>query len=126
MLLADFLKANSKLHKKEKALLLFQLIAEGKVTSHTGLCRTLEIVAWENEINPLLIDLAPLNLLWPKHSKDYSYPVPGLKVSPKTAYYDAFRARRLYTGEYGALRRELAGFLVDKIDKLLDENLQLR
>lgn len=55
---------------------------------------------------------------WPEFSGVFNYPVPAPKHAPFTAF-DAFELMDLdlWSGEYGAARRRLCGFLAQEIRK---------
>lgn len=62
-------------------------------------------------------DLRRLFKLWPKFSGHSVYPVPG-------GYTDFWRAagtRRMWSGEYGNLRKELLNFMIEQLEKELAE-----
>lgn len=51
---------------------------------------------------------------WPEFSGATGYPVPHPKLEPIDAYYYYLEGDR-WSGEYGAARRRLCGFLAQKI-----------
>ena len=62
-------------------------------------------------------ELKRLFALWPKFSGCAVYPVPGSGV----AYSRAVSSRRLWSGEYGRLRKELLNFMIEQLEKELAE-----
>ena len=57
---------------------------------------------------------------WPKYSGDIAYPVPSPngKETPMYAYN---YSDNLWTGEYGQLRYELLDFLIEELNKAVEE-----
>jgi len=52
---------------------------------------------------------------WEHYSGDPTYPVPYGDFGPDEAYIWGKYEQSLYSGEYGEMRRDLAGFLADTI-----------
>ena len=62
-------------------------------------------------------ELKRLFALWPKFSGCAVYPVPGSGV----AFSRAVSSKRLWSGEYGQLRKELLNFMIEQLEKELAE-----
>ena len=62
-------------------------------------------------------ELKRLFALWPKFSGCAVYPVPGSGA----AYGRAVSSKRLWSGEYGRLRKELLNFMIEQLEKELAE-----
>ena len=62
-------------------------------------------------------DLRRLFRLWPKFSGCAVYPVPGSGA----AFSRAVSTKRLWSGEYGKLRKELLNFMIEQLEKELAE-----
>lgn len=55
--------------------------------------------------------------LWPKFSGNSTFPVPG----GEEAFRLAAGTKRMWSGEYGQLRKELLNFMIEQLEKELAE-----
>ncbi len=54
---------------------------------------------------------------WPKHSGDDEFPVPHRRLPASSAYYEL---RNLWAGKYGQDRRDLVGWMRDRLVSLIE------
>lgn len=100
-----------------------------------GLCAILKCWVREKSSTPFIYIEYPDELInswmvqWPESTKDTNFPVPCPPDRLVSTFYDDERDKAEYafvqfarhSGSYGELRRDLARFLITKIDEELNE-----
>lgn len=106
----------SRFAKSEKRAVLLALYrVKFAASKKHGICGE---VSKRGGYNPVIMpELQRLFSLWPKYSGDQTFPIPGGYV----AYQSAAWSTAMWSGEYGALRKELLNFMIEQLEKELAE-----
>lgn len=79
-----------------------------------GICSTLtEILETEMfmDSDELFVDVYQWFEDWPERSGNGNFPVSHATLNPAKAFYDAYDAGTMWTGEYGAARKRLLAYI---------------
>lgn len=116
--------------KLQSLIIHLMAISSGHKTPREDLGLCPEIVHYMGEINlhnVLMPDIIAIMQKWEHFSGNYLFPVPApinakyKEELAKNHYWLASESKQMYEGEYGKLRRELAGFIAEEMSKWIKQ-----
>lgn len=95
---------------------LLDIKKEDNSESNYGLCWAVNV---HTQDQPCMTLFSQIITLWPKHSGEKFYPVPGVNMSAQLEYNNAKLVLKLWdkSTEYGMLRYELLDFCINYLQK---------